>query len=199
MISIGCGADSDPCPHGTVELCQQHGREVADEVARLLAGPMKPIGLPLVCRSTTLEIAYLDPPPIDELREPAKKSWALQQLIEQVESGEKPEARTYPITTWVFGDQLAMVFLSNEVVVDYALRLKRELDPSRLWITAYANDVSSYIVSRRIIDEGGYEARNSLSTSVSFNRPELVDPPMEDRITAAVKALLPAEFQSVRE
>ena len=45
----------------------------------------------------------------------------------------------YPIQTWSFGDTLAMVFLSGEVVVDYSLRLKKELDGQRLWINAYAN------------------------------------------------------------
>ena len=38
-----------------------------------------------------------------------------------------------------------MVFLPGEVVVDYALRLKRELDGARLWVTAYSNDVPCYI------------------------------------------------------
>ena len=33
----------------------------------------------------------------------------------------------YTIQTLTFGDQLTMVFLAGEVVVDYALRLKKEL------------------------------------------------------------------------
>src|SRR6185295_14756734 len=43
-----------------------------------------------------------------------------------------PASLYYPITTWNFGDDLALVFLPGEVVVDYALRLKRELDSPRL-------------------------------------------------------------------
>ncbi|MDA7657142.1 hypothetical protein N9B57_05195 [Verrucomicrobia bacterium] len=34
----------------------------------------------------------------------------------------------YSVETWAFGDSLAMVFLGGWVVVDYSLRLKRELD-----------------------------------------------------------------------
>jgi len=199
MITLGCGADADPCPHGTVELCQQHGRAVADEVARLLAGPMRPIHPTLTCRSTTLEIPFLEPPPVAELRQSAEKSWALARLAGLLEQGERPPATaSYPLTTWVFGDQLAMVFLSNEVVVDYALRLKRELDADRLWITAYADEVSNYIVSKRLFGEGGYEVRNSLSTIVSFGRPEEVEPAIEDRIVEAVRSLLPASYASDR-
>ena len=97
---------------------------------------------------------------------------------------------------WVFGEGLAMVFLADEVVVDYALRMKRDLDGSRLWITAYTNDVSSYIVSKRLIEEGGYEVRNSLSSRISYGRPDQVQPAMEDRIVGRVRELLPESFRS---
>src|SRR5204862_6523552 len=73
-----------------------------------------------------------------------------------------PKTLSYYVQTWNFGDDLAMVFLSGEVVVAYALRLKQEFDPSRLWVTAYANYVPCYIPSRRILNEGGYEAESSL-------------------------------------
>ena len=89
-----------------------------------------------------------------------------------------------------------MVFLSDEVVVDYALRMKRELDGSRLWITAYTNDVSTYIVSGRLIEEGGYEVRNSLSNAITYGQPDQLEPPMEDRIVHRVRDLLPEGFRS---
>ncbi len=191
LITIGCGADADPCPHGTVELCQQHGRAMADEVKRLLAGPLRPIAGQVTARTATLEIPYDSPPPLDELRETAKKSYAAERLLQKLEGGEKsPAVAEYGLTTWTFGDDLAMVFLSNEVVVDYALRLKRELDASRLWINAYSNDVSTYIVSKRLLNEGGYEVNNSLSTLVTYGHPERLQPPMEDRIIEQVKSLL---------
>ena len=58
LVTIGCGADADPCPHGTVELCRQHGRAMADEVKRLLAGPFKPVEPKLTARMAPLEIPY---------------------------------------------------------------------------------------------------------------------------------------------
>jgi hypothetical protein len=100
------------------------------------------------------------------------------------------------LTTWTFGDDLAMIFLSHEVVVDYALRLKRELDSSRLWINAYSNDVPIYIASNRLLNEGGYEVNNSLSALVTYGHPERIQPPPEDRIIEQVKALLPATFRT---
>ncbi|MFV1969074.1 MAG: hypothetical protein ACC628_26940, partial [Pirellulaceae bacterium] len=135
------------------------------------------------------------PPPLAELEKRAGKSWALGTLLEQLKKGEKTEPRLFQISTWVFGDDLAMVFMSDEVVVDYVLRLKREMDGSRLWITAYTNDVSCYIASKRILDEGGYEARNSLSNLISYGEPERVQPAMEDRIIQRIGELLPETFK----
>ena len=197
LVTIGCGADSDPCPHSTVELCEQHGRALADEVKRLLQGPMQPIEPKLTARFEPLQVAFDNPPPKEKLEELAKKSHSAKRLLERIERGEQaPGTATYQVGTWVFGDDLAMVFLSDEVVVDYALRMKRELDGSRLWITAYTNDVSTYIVSGRLIEEGGYEARNSLSNAITYGQPDQLQPPMEDRIVNRVRELLPRSFQA---
>ncbi len=165
MITIGCGADSDPCPHGTVERAEKHGREVAAEVKRLLQGPLTPIDPTLRARREVLDLA----------------------------------TKKYTIATWTFGDDLAMVFLTGEVVVDYALRLKRELDGKRLWLTAYAHDVPCYIASKRILKEGGYEARNSLSARISPGRPEDVKPAVEDRIVEKVRGMLGSIFANGSE
>jgi hypothetical protein len=199
MITIGCGADSDPCPHGTVDLCRRHGQAVADEVKRLLAGTFQPVSGPIVARMLPLEIPFAPVPPIEELRSKADKSYPVQRLLRMIDRGQKPPAtREYTVATWTFGDDLAMVFLSDEVVVDYALRLRRELDGSRLWINAYTRDVSGYIVSDRLLGEGGYEVNNSVSALVTYGKPEALKPSMEDRIVARVRELLPESFRRPR-
>ncbi len=197
MVTIGCGADADPCPHGTVELCRQHGRALADEVKRLLAGPLKPVEPKLSARMTMLSIPYDQPPPIDELQRRAKNSYPVQRLLKQLERGEKrPDSRSYRVAVWAFGSDLAMVFLSDEVVADYALRMRREFDGGRLWISAYSNHVSGYVVSDRLLKEGGYEVNNSLSAAVSYGRPESVQPTVEQRIVECVRSLLPENFRT---
>lgn len=197
LITIGCGADSDPCPHGTVELCDQHGRALADEVTRLLAGPWTPIPTSIAAKQQTLVVPWQKDVDMEVARETAKQSWAVQDLLEKLDAGaELPPPPTFQINTWTFGDDLAMVFLTHEMVVDYVLRLKQEFDPARLWVTAYTNDVSSYVASPRIIEEGGYEARNSLSSKVTLGQPEKLDPPMMERIVGTVKEMLPAAFRA---
>ena len=102
--------------------------------------------------------------------------------------GQLAPALDYPVQTWVWGDDLAMVFLTGEVVVDYSLRLKRELDSSRLWVTAYSNEIPCYLASRRILSEGGYEAS-------SWLLPTRLAPATEDILVDAVRGLLPVDFR----
>jgi neutral ceramidase len=58
--------------------------------------------------------------------------------------------------------------LAGEVVVDYSLRLKKELTPPisgqgpAIWVAGYTNEVFGYVPSRRVLEEGGYEARDSV-------------------------------------
>jgi hypothetical protein len=196
LITLGCGADADPHPHGTVELCQRHGRALADEAARLLAGPFRPVRWPLVARQAAIDFPYAPLPDRAELEQAAKSSYPVQRLLRQLERGEQPPpSKRYDLAVWAFRDDLAMVFLSDEVVVDYALRLQRELDGSRLWINAYTHDVSSYVVSKRLLGEGGYEVNNSLSSMISYGHPETVQPAVEDCIVEQVRALVPESFR----
>jgi hypothetical protein len=88
-----------------------------------------------------------------------------------------------------------MVFLAGEVVADYGLRLKRELNPSRLWINAYSNDVPFYVASKRLIPEGGYEVDRSM---IYYGQPARLADETEDRIIAAVHELLPGGFAARR-
>ncbi len=69
---------------------------------------------------------------------------------------------------WRFGDQLTMVFLGGEVVVDYALRLKKELGSGPVWVSGYCNDLFAYVASERVRREGGYEVDGSM---IYYNQP----------------------------
>ena len=47
-------------------------------------------------------------------------------------------------------------------MVDYSLRLKRNLGTSRTWVSGYCNDVMAYIPSKRVLKEGGYEGGGAM-------------------------------------
>ena len=62
-----------------------------------------------------------------------------------------------------------MVGLAGEVVVDYSLRLKKELaaptsagQGPAVWVAGYCNEVFGYVPSQRVLQEGGYEAKDSI-------------------------------------
>jgi hypothetical protein len=104
--------------------------------------------------------------------------------LQRLERGEAlREKLEYSVQTISFGRILSMVFLPGEVVVDYSLRLKRELDPDRLWINAYANDCPGYVPSERVLREGGYEGGGAM---IYYDIPGPWAPGLEEPIIAEV-------------
>ena len=201
LIAIGCGADANPSPRGTHEMAKTHGRTLADEVNRLLAEPQKlqRINPQLDCRMTRIDLPLAGVPDEAQLQEQAEQPGVAgsraRWFLERLQQGE-PVPQTvpaYPVQTWCFGEDLAMVFLGGEVVVDYALRLNDMFDGKRLWINAYSNDVPCYIASARLLREGGYEVDSSM---LYYRRPSRLAPETEDLICDAVQKLLPHEFYS---
>jgi hypothetical protein len=199
MIAIGTGADANPDPRGGGLLhVERHGREVADEVDRLLTTSLHPIASPPIGRSRTIELPLATLPTKAEWEEQARQKgppgFFAQSILERLSRAERIATTVaYPIQTWTFGDDLAMVFLGGEVVADYGLRLERELDKSRLWVNAYSNDVSFYVASKRLIPEGGYEVFGSM---VYYGQPARLGDGTEDLIVRTVRELLPAGFRT---
>ena len=114
---------------------------------------------PLTARLERIDLPLAPLPPREHWESLAVKPSAVgyhaQVQLAALDRGEKlPVKVDYPVEAWIFGDSLAMVFLAGEVVVDYSLRLKRELDASRLWITAYANDTPCLHPVQRIPKKG---------------------------------------------
>ncbi|HZV33865.1 MAG TPA: neutral/alkaline non-lysosomal ceramidase N-terminal domain-containing protein, partial [Verrucomicrobiae bacterium] len=196
MMSIGCGADANPQPRGSLELAKQHGRELADAIERALAFTATPVRGELECRTKEIQLALDKLPTHEEWEKMAKeggaKGYYARKNLARLDRGEKLQTQIpYLVQTWTFGDDLAMVFLTGEVVVDYSLRLKQEFDASRLWINAYANDVPGYIPSERILKEGGYEGGGAMTY---YDHPAKFAPGLENQIVGAVHDLLPAQF-----
>ena len=202
MISIGCGADSNPAPRGGPDdglaFARQHGQTLASAVDAMLQRPFRPVTGPLVSRRLVAPLPFDRPFTPNEWNrragEPGITGRHALHWISRIQSGAPvPRQLPYEITAWHFGNDLALVFLPGEVVVDYSLRLKRELDASRIWITGYSNWVPCYIPSRRILAEGGYEAETSLWY---YNRPGRLAPRSEEVIVNAVHEALPEPFEA---
>ena len=162
MFLAGCGADQNPNPRRSVELCQQHGQALADAVGVAIDSPMEPIAPELQTAVTLIDLPFGEQPDDEYLEKTAKANnyagrWA-KRLLKQKQAGQ-PLAKsypTYPVQAWRLGD-FQLVALGGEVVVDYVLALRERLGPNT-WVAAYTNDVMAYIPSARVRAEGGYEA-----------------------------------------
>ncbi|HEX4592598.1 MAG TPA: PVC-type heme-binding CxxCH protein, partial [Gemmataceae bacterium] len=205
MISIGCGADQNPSSGVSgdkVELAVAQGRELAAEVKRLLGGFLVPVTGSILVRSEHLELPLLDPPPRAAWEEKAKLIDPKQAAVAyhakmQLARLDRGEALTlnvnYTVKAWAFGESLALVFLPGEDVVDYSLRLKKELDSRRLWVNAYCNSVPCYIPSERVLKEGGYEGAGAMTY---YDLPGPFKRGLEQRIVNAVRHTVGKVFRA---
>jgi hypothetical protein len=201
MVSVGCGADQNPSSGVTgdkSDVALQQGAEIAAEVKRLVGGFLAPVTGEILSALKPITLDFAEEPTRAQWKERARRNDAsgyhARVQLERLDRGESLQATlNYPVTSWTFGESLAMVFLPGEVVVDYSQRLKQELDGSRLWINAYANDAPCYIPSERILKEGGYEALEAMNY---YDRPGALKAGLEDQIVLAVREQLNLRFAS---
>lgn len=197
LVAIGCGADANPNPRGQLAHAKEHGRVLANEVERLLKAELKKLDVPPKGAFSRFNLAFDKLPTREQWEELAKNDGAIgyhaKKNLARLDRGETlPTELPYSAQVWAFGDELAMVFLPGEVVVDYALRLKRTYAAHRIWVNAYANDEPCYIPSKRILAEGGYEGGGAM---VYYDRPTRFAEDTEERIFAQVDKIMPAAFK----
>ena len=192
MFFQGCGSDQSALPRGTIELCRKRGEDLAMAVEAVLAKPMRPVSPKFRSAFEFVSLDFGEQPTQAELETVAKGSdyrarWAERLLAELAAGGTfargYPE---YPVQVWKLGDDQLWIALGGEVCVDYALRFKKEFGTTT-WITSYANDVMAYIPSRRVWEEGGYQAGAFEVYGLPANR---WCPDIEERIAGTVARLV---------
>lgn len=189
MFHAGCGADQNPLPRRSVELCRKYGDMLATAVEQALAAPLRPVAARLRTAYETVDLDFERNPTRDELQAARSKPgirgrWAARMLAALDGGRPFPQSYPYPILAWRLGDQLWFA-LGGEVVVDYSLRLKTTYGPTT-WVTAYAHELVAYMPSRRVWDEGGYEGGFVFEYMLPAER---WAPDIEDRILAGVERL----------
>jgi len=142
LFMMGCGGDQNPYPRSELKFAKHHGRtlatavEAALEVNQGTLRHQRPVNGPLRFALDTVDLNF------------AVK--------------DRPDF-AYPVQAIRFGNDVTLIALGTEVVVDYSLRLKSELsrpEGPAIWVAGYSNVYSGYIPSRRVLLEGGYEARS---------------------------------------
>lgn len=200
LIALGTAGDANPAPRGTIQNVKSHGKEIADNVDKLLTAQLQPINTPPTGKIEWIKLPFSKVPSVPELikltKDKTVKGYYARLALERVLRGEKiPSFVNYPVQVWNFDNKMAMVNLGGEVVVDYSIRLKDKYGAERLWVNGYANHVPCYIASKRVLKEGGYEAESSMYW---YNKPAPFAPEVEDIIVNAVGDLMPEAFKTER-
>jgi hypothetical protein len=191
MFVTGCAADSNPFPRGTLEIAKQHGKTLAAEVARVLGEELAPVDGPLrtELRRVDLPLQRLSRDEIAALGvdAPSYRRFFVDGALDRIGKGETLlTSYEAPFALWQFGEDLTLVALSGETVVDYVKLTEKALGPLNLWVAGYSNDIYGYLITTRLLEEGGYETRG-LYTDIG-----LFAPGMEKPVIAAIREMAAA-------
>jgi len=191
MFVAGCGADQNPLPRRTIELAQNYGNELAAAVARVADSTMRSVDGTGIYAYKTIDLKFGTLPDRKQIEADAKSSAIpvanrAKKLLNTLDNeGKLATTYPYPVQVWKLGE-LTWVFLGGEVVVDYSLRLKRNLGSSTTWVSSYCNDVMAYIPSLRVLKEGGYEGATAM---IYYGLPTSWSEEVETQIVEAVTEL----------
>jgi neutral ceramidase len=188
-----CGGDQTAHPRSKLELAQRYGKDLATEVDRVISGTMRKLRPPLRAAFQVIELklADYDRQTLEErLKSPTPAFVRNAQAMLKAWDERRPVRRVpYPVQALRFGKDLTIVALGGEVVVDYALRVKKESRTTRepIFVAGYSNDVMSYIPSLRVLKEGGYEAFES---SLYYGLPAPYNEEVEDDVFGSIRNVL---------
>jgi hypothetical protein len=130
------------------------------------------------------------------LRDESKSAYRklrAQMVIDSIRSGTDRTFLPHWIQIWKFGGAATLIAMEGEIPSAYALKIKKLLRNRRVAVLGYSNGVSSYIPTRRWLEEGGYEVEAVVLHGL---RGPLV-PETEDMIIGAIaRSELPTDVGS---
>ncbi len=191
MFYQACGGDQGAMPRRTVELTRQNGLKLATAVEQALAGPMRPISPQLRTAFEFVDLPFEKTMTAEDFDGFIAKGglygrWA-QRMKSRLQAGETfPESYPYAVQVWKLGGDQLWISLGGEAVVDYSLKFMEMFGPTT-WTNGFTHDLTAYIPSRRVWEEGGYEGGYLGEYGLPAMR---WSGDLEDRITAGVERLV---------
>jgi hypothetical protein len=199
MFMAGCGGDQNPYPRGTLDQAKQHGEALGNAVVAALQTRPRPVRGPLRLALEQATVDYATPLPSKEdllkRKETSKDKYDqnhAERLLKHLDdNGKLPTNYSAPVQVLRFGDDLLLLALPGETVVDYSLRLKKELAGAgpAVWVAGYSNDVFAYLPSKRVLKEGGYEGGGAMKY-MSYPHPGPFSDTVEERIVDKARQLV---------
>jgi hypothetical protein len=158
-------ADVDRFRTTTPEEMRRIGGILADEVIALLErGGFTPIGGRIEAELLDVRL-YTESPDYETIAAIAQneansayKRRAARRVLASIREGREKRSLGQYIAIWRFGERWRLIALEGEIPSAYALMLRALFPQHNVIALGYSNGVSTYIPTRRILREGGYEA-----------------------------------------
>lgn len=201
MFLNGCSGDQNPYPRRMLLYAQRHGRSMATAIEAALESPKVYLSGPLYSGLASPEIPYQESPSREALEAKSRSTDRYEArhgrfLLDVLDStGTLPRSYPVPVQVVRFGQGPTIAAIGGEVVVDYSIRLKREIGAitnAPVWVAGYSNDVMTYIPSKRVLLEGGYEGGGAMRYTRSTVHPALWDESIEERLVAEILRMVSA-------
>lgn len=201
MFTILCGGDQNPEPRNSLELAIEHGKVLGAEVNRVLGTELRPVRPPIrtACQVIPLEFARHTRQTFEDEIKKAEESTKTSDskyrkrraelMLAAYNKGRPVRQTPLPVQAIRFGGDFTLIALGGEVVVDYALRSKREFPGENLMVIGYASDVMCYIPSKRVLLEGGYEADTNM---IYYGQPGPFAESVEEKVFRSIHAVMKA-------
>jgi hypothetical protein len=191
MFFMLCGGDQNPNPRSSLEIARKHGKELGSAVNRVIDRHLMSVEGRIRTAFVTTELTFA--PHTRETFEKLKtdpvfaKRKTAEAMLRAYDDGRPVRHVMYPVQAIRFGKDVAILALGGEVVIDYNLRAKKEYPKQKLVVAGYSNEVMCYIPSKRVLEEGGYEAVDSM---IYYGFPGPFTPEVEDTIFEAIHRVM---------
>lgn len=192
MFLLLCGGDQNPNPRRSDALAMQHGASLASGVAAAVDGNAKQDlkgRLRAAFQFTDLAFRVHTREDFEKETKHASHFNRLRAkvMLAGYDNGHPVRTLAYPVQAIRLGDGPVVVALGGEVVIDYAIRARKEFQKEKLVVAGYSNDVACYIPSKRVLGEGGYEADFSM---VYYGQPGPFADDVEERIFGTMRRVM---------
>lgn len=194
LFATACAGDQNPNPRSSLEHTRKHGEALAAAVEQVMAkvqAAPKSKGLQGRVRSG-FQLTNLSFQPFGkndfEAELQSTNPYAVgraKTMLRMMEERSIPSRLSYPVQVVKIGP-MSLVALGGEVVVQYCLRLRKELNDPKLMVLGYSNDVMCYIPDAKEVQEGGYEGKDSF---IYYEQPAPLAAKAEEELVTAVKEL----------
>ncbi|MCE5267529.1 MAG: neutral/alkaline non-lysosomal ceramidase N-terminal domain-containing protein [Planctomycetaceae bacterium] len=186
-----CGGDQNASPRGAIDLAKTHGSTLATEVRHVLSGEMQRVNPPIRTAREVVKLKFA-PQSRETFVQEAQNGDRFhkrraERMLKAIDAGRPTQQIDCPVQAVRLGRQWTLVAIGGEVVVEYALRLKRENPGENLVVAGYSNDVMCYVPTARMLREGGYEP---VLSTVYFGLPGPLHESVEETVMAGCRRVL---------